>query len=122
MDMILTMLVYARTRFVGFHQWKDAPEVYKHLAFPHRHEFHVEVGVEVKKGDREVEFQDLKSHVNAVIKMNEMEKSNVDVPIRDSCEVIAMRIASDLRDNYDYNVRYVDVSEDGECGGRVEYR
>ena len=121
--MVLNMLVYARTRFVAFHQWENAPEVYAYLAAVHRHEFHVEVGARVRLSDREVEFHTLKLELNAVIKS--LYKDNgatpSSVPIKDSCEVIASKIACEMRERFRQDVVYVDVSEDGECGGRVSY-
>jgi len=117
--MTIVICVYARTRFVAFHQWKDAPEDAKYLQSSHRHEFHVEAAVLVTKSDREVEFHHLKRDLDLAIK-EEYRSNSVDKPIEASCERIAMTIATMLREN-DYDVKYVDVSEDGECGGRVEY-
>jgi 6-pyruvoyl-tetrahydropterin synthase len=121
--MVLKMLVYARTRFVAFHQWEDAPNCYKYLANIHRHEFHVEVGVKVNLSDRQEEFHHLKMKLNAVI--HSLYKDNNatpdSAPIKESCESIASRIACELRERFALWPVYVDVSEDGECGGRVEY-
>jgi len=49
--------IIVRTRFEGIHSWPDCP--YEDVAFlknPHRHEFWVEVEIEVSHNDREVEF------------------------------------------------------------------
>ena len=126
--MVMKMLVYARTRFVAFHQWENAPEEYKYLASVHRHEFHIEVGVKVDVSDRGVEFHHLKATLDREIKFIYGKYFNdfggyiaEPTPIKESCEAIAMRLGSALRSGYQYNVVYVDVSEDGECGGRVVY-
>ena len=120
--MVLKMLVYARTRFTAFHQWEGAPDVYKYLSNVHRHEFHVEIGVTVTESDRQIEFHHLKMKLNAVI--NSL-YSQCMVPgyetIKESCEVIGSRIAVEMRERFAIFPAYVDVSEDGECGGRVSY-
>jgi|SRR5882724_900325 len=130
--MVLKMMVYARTRFVAFHQWENAPEEYKYLALPHRHEFHVEAGVKVNLTDRQEEFHHLKANLGYTIESlygkNLQHSGNVGKgateplpePIKASCELIAMQIGADLR-KFNYDVSYVNVSEDGECGGRIEY-
>jgi len=121
--MVLKQLVYARTRFVGFHQWADAPECYKYLANVHRHEFHVEIGVQVKLSNREVEFHHLKAMVDAAIR-DVFGVPDSDNPIKASCETMASMIAVQMRERFGHMIpfpSYVDVSEDGECGGRVEY-
>lgn len=123
--MTMRMEVFAKTRFVAFHQWENAPECCKYLASPHRHEFHVEVAVAVELSDREVEFHRLKTVVDTFIntEWKDFMPRHVSQPaaIGDSCELLASRIGSYLRHTLGYNVNYVEVSEDGECGGRVIY-
>jgi hypothetical protein len=113
--MKMKMEVFCRTRFVAFHQWENAPEKYAYLGYIHRHEFHVEVGVYVELSNREVEFHELRTFVDAFI------HANFGHLVTDSCETIASRIAGHLRGVLNYRVSYVEVSEDGECGGRVFY-
>ena len=118
--MVLKMLVYCRTRFVAFHQWKDAPDEFAYLRNVHRHEFHVEVGARVQEGNREVEFHRLKEMTDELIKSATDFEPEAGV-IEASCESMAVQLGHGLRTRYGYDVAYVDVSEDGECGGRVIY-
>jgi 6-pyruvoyl-tetrahydropterin synthase len=118
------MEVFARTRFVGFHQWKDAPPCFSYLGTPHRHEFHVEVTARVTKSNREVEFQDLKAKLNYLLERDfhmHMQRSSTmkPPPITLSCEDIARHLAEQLTKDFGFKISRVEVSEDGECGGRV---
>jgi hypothetical protein len=124
---VANKIVYARTRFVGFHKWADAPEQHKYLSYPHRHEFHVEVAVKVKGSDREVEFNELQYWTDCAItrlfnvggtavKYDEM------FGVRSfSCEQYAEQIGQELVSAYDIELDYVDVSEDGKNGARVYF-
>jgi hypothetical protein len=113
--MRMQMEVFCRTRFVGFHVWKDAPNIFAYLRNTHRHEFHVEVGVHVELSNREVEFHELRLRVDDFL------KHSYPLTIELSCELMASQIAAFLRQSFKYDVTYVEVSEDGECGGRVRY-
>lgn len=106
--------VFCRTRFVAFHQWATAPDTYEYLRNVHRHEFQVEVGVKVKQGDREVEFHHLKRIVDEFLRIQWLDRI-----VQLSCEDMAGVIGAHL--SAGFNVTYVEVSEDGECGGRVIY-
>jgi 6-pyruvoyl-tetrahydropterin synthase len=123
--MTMRMHVFARTRFVAFHRWKDAPIAYGYLGNIHRHEFHVEVGVHVDKEDRQVEFHQLKRQVEHEIASLWPSRRTEWPLIEESCEAMATRIADRLNGVASgsgkllYQVDYVEVSEDGECGGRV---
>ena len=128
--MTMRMEVFARTQFVAFHQWEGAPDWCKYLASPHRHLFKVEVGAHVDLSDREVEFHRLKRDTDQFIavewRVSIQSSLWSPVPIKDSCELMATRIGSFLRQSTQsvdkgYRVTYVEVSEDGECGGRVIY-
>lgn len=125
--MTMRMEVFARTQFVAFHQWEGAPDWCKYLASPHRHLFKVEVGARVELSDREVEFHRLKCEVDQFIaqEWKESIQSSLFSPIaiKESCELMAARIGSFVRYSAEnrYLVTYVEVSEDGECGGRVIY-
>lgn len=111
------ILVYARTRFIGFHKWPEAPSNYRYLANLHRHEFHAEAAVRVTKVNREVEFHLLKQKVESIIE-HKLDRQSVE---NWSCETWASTIGADLRDNCRYTVEYVDVSEDNENGARVYF-
>lgn len=116
--MAVERFVYCRTRFVAFHVWHEAPAEYAHLAIAHRHEFHVMVAVRVAHSERAVEFQQLKSDVQAITR-GFTTGSSFKKPWPFSCETFAEHIEEQLRAGKGYNVRAVDVSEDGENGGVV---
>lgn len=108
-------LVWCKTQYVGFHQWIGAPDSVAYLRQRHRHLFKVYVEVFVAGADREVEFHTLKKDVDGYLTAH---ISRVNTP--QSCEHIAEDIAKFLFDQK-YRVSEVDVSEDGECGGKVIY-
>lgn len=112
--------IYARTRFVAFHRWKDAPSEHAFLSQPHRHEFHVEIAVRVRHGNRDVEFISLREAVDFYIKSQLWPRTSPEHCLLFSCEDLADAIGTGMRE-HGYDVHYVDVSEDGENGGRVFY-
>lgn len=132
--------VFCTTRFIGFHFWKDAPNSVAFLRDPHRHEFHVKVTVVVSHSDRAVEFITLKRAVDVFIHNRQwcLMKDDDIVYMNDepvmlgplansfetayslSCEQIADAIGQHLR-REGYAVKAVEVSEDGENGGKVIY-
>ena len=104
-------IVFIRTTFVGFHRWKDAPEVVSFLRDWHRHIFHVKIGVEVLDSNREVEFFIFKKQVDGFIA-----RAYADKHFESSCEMIA----EDLLTHF--QAAYCEVSEDGENGAIVVSR
>lgn len=109
--------IRVRARYEGFHHWADAPDEVAFLRDNHRHEFHVNVLMQVKHHDREVEFILVKRWLEDKVLAVFAEMQNVG-----SCEQQAEVIARDLRLKYG-NDRYisVEVSEDGENGGVYIY-
>lgn len=102
-------LVWATTQFEGFHRWKSAPDSVAFLRDWHRHLFHVRLGVQVEKHDREVEFLTLKTQVD-----EHLAKYWKGQKFESSCEMIA----ADLLQRF--QASFVEVSEDGENGARLE--
>jgi hypothetical protein len=100
--------IIVNTRFVGFHNWPNAPTEFHYLGNIHRHEFHVTVKVAVKEFDREIEFCNFKRE------LDEWLHQEYKYPTTESCEMIAKKIAQK------FNAVYVRVMEDGENG--AEYR
>lgn len=105
------MEVFCTTRFEGFHSWDDAPSEVAFLRDRHRHEFHVELAVEVDHDDRDIEFimlkRALESYIEEVIQDRDW-----------SCEQFAEAIADWAAEKYGQPAR-CEVSEDGENGARV---
>lgn len=106
--------VWVTASFVGFHKWIDAPDEVAFLRNEHRHVFHVKVSVAVTHGDRDVEFfilkRDLSDHCAGFAGRSFLY----------SCEQVAF-ILGELLQKDQYKVQWVEVSEDGENGARVEY-
>lgn len=101
--------VWITTSFEGFHYWKDAPEEVAYLRNPHRHIFHIKLGKSVKESDREIEFITLKSDVNEYLTYQ-----YADSLLSFSCEMVAENLL------HKFDASFVEVSEDGENGARIE--
>lgn len=108
----LKTAVWVTHRFVAFHRWPNAPRGREYLAMPHRHLFHVRCEVEVLHDDRDIEFHDL---LDVVI--GACPEENIGAT---SCEQAANWIASHVRQRWPGRSIICEVSEDGECGARVE--
>lgn len=108
-------LIWLRTEFVGFHHWENAPEEVGYLRNGHRHLFKIYVELYVHHPDRAVEFHTVKKKVDTYLSTHAAKHGTPQ-----SCEMIAVDIAVFLY-REGYQVSEVDVSEDGECGGKVIY-
>jgi 6-pyruvoyl-tetrahydropterin synthase len=111
--------------FEGFHHWKDAYKEIEFLKFTHRHIFYVTVKLSVEHDDREVEFIDLKRHLQ-----NICSDLKEDMPFHKhsthSCEKIAKIIANKLefsKPNIFDGSRSmsINVSEDNENSATVYF-
>jgi hypothetical protein len=117
---VVTTTVFCRTRFIAFHYWKDAPEPYKYLSYPHRHEFHVEAHVRVTDKDRQVEFQHLRWIIDHYLRNEYADAQTSKGAIPASCEMIAERLAENLEARGFQKPIIVTVSEDGENGAMTK--
>ena len=109
--------IKVRTEFEGFHFYPNAGEIdprIKFLESPHRHMFKVAVTIGVTHLDRELEFFLVKWKLEEFISGGNQNHK--------SCEMIAMDILEHLLVPT-YGERYfkIEVSEDGESDGIVEY-
>ena len=106
--------IIINTRFSACHQFLQAPNDVAYLKYPHRHEFHVSVEMEVFHDDREIEFilvkQSLDKFLNEGLENEQM-----------SCEMIASSICKFLANQYGERSMICTVLEDGENGGKVYY-
>lgn len=100
-------IVWITTSFEHFHSWPDAPDDVAFLRATHRHIFHVKLGVAVSHANRHVEFIALKKAVDLHISLWD------EVSDR-SCEMMATELLER------FGAEFVEVSEDGENGARVE--
>lgn len=102
--------IFVRFVKAGFHLWPNAPPSRAYLAQRHRHLFHVEVRVEVRHDDREIEFHDLLEEAEDLFEIADDTMS---------CEMMARVLANRLMALHDQRIFAVTVSEDGECGATV---
>jgi hypothetical protein len=119
----VSLTAIARITFPGLHAWAnqpaDAPRRYLHT--PHRHLFHVEIGVPVNHGDREVEILALGGAVRSIVEaFGRTSDGDIDLGAR-SCEHLAeyigARIAMLAQAGCDVAPpSYVRVFEDNENG------
>jgi hypothetical protein len=109
--------VYCQTRFIGFHNWPEAPHEVKYLRDKHRHEFHVKATVKVDHSNRDVEFITLRKVLDYYLRPLSDEQTDLNYRSM-SCEMIADELIEHLKGK-DYNVYSVEVSEDGENGAIV---
>lgn len=118
--------VWVTHRFVGHHNWPDAPPHRAYLRDQHRHVFHVRVEVPVTHDDRDIEFHDLLSAVEAACMLLGTARNHTDPAVvfldSMSCEQIAVNIAHTVRNRWDH-VAFVscEVSEDGENGATYRW-
>ena len=108
----MRITIIIRTRFEAIHSWPNCP--YEDVTFlrnPHRHEFWVEVEIEVSHNDREIEFIKAK---------RELDRFLAGVYGKDlgskSCEDIAENI---MNSGMFWQVQSVTVLEDGENGAKI---
>lgn len=109
----MRMIVFCKTTFEGIHCWDNIPSTEKaqFLKYPHRHIFHITVGVKVNHHDRDIEIINLKHKVNEYLAHIFPDKE-YDIPYmgRCSCEMLADQLLKE------FEAEYVSVSEDGENG------
>lgn len=112
-------MIWSIVRFqkIGFHKYPDAPEEVAYLRNKHRHIFFVEVWVEQKHNERDVEYHILK---NQCLKM--WDKLFPDPNMGStSCETMATNLWYELEPFF-HSERQLKVSvfEDNECGAMID--
>ena len=107
--------IIIKTNFEAKHYWSDAPVEVAFLRNPHRHIFYVEVKMEVKELDREIEFFMLKKILDDYININYK-----GAEFAMSCEMIAGGIKAYLENKYQDRQISVSVFEDNENGAICE--
>ncbi len=94
-------------QFEAIHCWPNAPKSEFYLVHPHRHLFCVELRIEVKHDDRELEFYAVKKWLAETV-------LNMPKLLTDSCEMYAKKIATFFEHDYGMGRSLVvSVSEDG---------
>jgi hypothetical protein len=104
----------------GFHRYPAASEDPKlsdvsYLGSRHRHLFKFRVEIEIFHNDRELEFHQVLNYCESLYKDNHLE---IDYK---SVEMLADDLYLQLADKYPGRTMAIEVSEDGECGCRIEY-
>lgn len=107
------MKIYSFVRFEveGFHHWPAAPAHRSYLGHRHRHIFRVEIQIELRGDDREIEFHDLLDFARDRFVGGELGAQ--------SCEMMAAALGQSIADRWPGRRVVVSVSEDGENGGLV---
>lgn len=105
-------------QFEGFHKWSNAPDEVGFLRDLHRHIFHVKSTIQVSHSDRDLEFILVKRWLES-----EVSKMKTVLGEGASCEMMCRYFIDVITDRHP-STPYVmvEVSEDGENGGIVEYR
>ena len=85
------------------------------LANPHRHMFHFRVRIAVTHNDRDIEFIQFKRWLESLYNRNVLELNF------NSCEMIADDLLSIIIGRYPGRAMEIEVSEDGENGGILQY-
>ncbi len=87
------------------------------LGYPHRHQFHFRVWIDVFHNDRDLEFiqfkrwcESLYSSDNSVLSLDHK-----------SCEMMADDLYIQIAQRYPGRVVHIEVSEDGENGALIQY-
>ena len=87
------------------------------LGYPHRHQFHFRVWIDVFHNDRDLEFiqfkrwcESLYNSDNSVLSLDHK-----------SCEMIADDLYIQIASRYPGRVVHIEVSEDGENGALIRY-
>lgn len=99
----------------GIHSYPEAAsninlEDVKFLAYPHRHNFHFKVYIQVHHDDRDIEFILFKRWLEELYSRNTLQLDNK------SCEMIARDLHNTIIARYPEREIWIEVSEDGENG------
>lgn len=112
-----TTYITIRFKREALHFWADAPEEVAFLRYPHRHEFHVEVNIQVHHEERELEFFLFKRECE---KLCTIPNGLTEPPVPKSCETFARELLEGLLLAYRRPMVII-VSEDGENAATVRY-
>lgn len=119
--------IVVRFQVVGWHCWPDAPDHRAYLRNEHRHQFHVEIRVDVAHDDREVEFHDLLEWGRRQFPLGMERGDNSTL----SCEMMCRHYIDAMARRYEGGWLQIDaftrrhgqvsVFEDGEVGAIVAF-
>lgn len=113
MAMSTRTVIVSKVVVAGFHNWPDAPEAYRYLSYPHRHQFVIRAALPVEGENRQVEFIGFGQQLLAYIWAHTDARFNhVDFGAR-SCEMIARELVEAFK------LDWCSVYEDDENGAIV---
>jgi len=113
--MTIRMSIWVTGSFIGWHQWKEAPNEVGYLRNDHRHKFNwrAEIFVSPRK-DRQLEFHMVQQAIAGGI--IDFLKIDQHVFNTGSCESIAQAISDLVWKHIGHYDHTITVDEDGECG------
>jgi len=113
----ISRMIYVKFQKEGIHKYPAAKDIagVEFLQHPHRHIFHIKVGIQVFHDDRDLEFILFKRELEGLYSGGTLQ---LDFK---SCEMISDDLASYLLDKYPGRVLAIDVSEDDENGSVTSY-
>lgn len=103
-----------KTQWAGLHCYPGAPENVAFLRHPHRHVFVIQLWVEQRHEERDVEYLTCLNWLNAWLQ-------DPPWPLAASCETMARCIVEAVAGQWPNRSLRVEVSEDGENGALVEW-
>jgi len=113
--------IWVKFQVEGWHRWPQAPADCIYLKREHRHMFHFRVEIQVDHANREVEFHTFKTQCMDFIEgYLESDYGHGKDFMSYSCEDLAIQMIKAV--GADDRWIACEVSEDGECGARVEVR
>ena len=105
--------IIVNTRFSALHCWPKCNIPGKeYLRNTHRHEFHVQVKIQVNHTDRDIEFITFKEELDSFLQ-DSFQQRNLSTM---SCEMICEIIKKEF---FGYSIVYIRVMEDGENGSEM---
>jgi hypothetical protein len=115
-----TKWIWVTFQRAGFHYYPEAgtnPNLkdVSYLSFKHRHLFKFKIQIQVTHSNRELEFHQV---LNFCESLFDDRIINID---NKSVEMLADSIYDSLSRAYPSRAMKIEVSEDGECGGVIEY-
>ena len=101
-------------QFEGVHKYPEASGAEEFLKYDHRHIFHVEVWIEQRHENRDVEYLNCKRW------LQKEAVPHLTLPGTTSCETLARQIVFLVQQKYGDRRVICEVLEDGENGARCE--
>jgi hypothetical protein len=116
----ITKWIWVTFQKVGFHKYPAAasdPNLsdVSYLGVRHRHLFKFKVQIEVFHNDRELEFHQVLNFCESLFA-----NQTIDIDYK-SVEMLSDDLHEKLIEKYPGRRMKIEVSEDGECGGLIEY-